>query len=217
MDTYYVLNIILQVVLLSIIIISLIRFKRLDKASKYLSFYLIVTFLFEGYAIIHILREGNNTIVYNTYSIIQLSLLFLYYKSLLNHYFKIVLTIFLIGLAFFFTNAFVLQDHINELNTNFLALESVIIVFFSLLYFYSTLLSDNNANKIITVHFCFNSILLTFWSFTLTYWLVSLTIFEKLGENAKILNYMIWSINVIAYLGFGLVFLFYKRLQPARE
>lgn len=193
----------------------LVLFNILDKASKLIFGLLLATFVTEALAFIGVVFFKYNIVIYNIFSAVQFVLLTLYYyevSSVLKKGRRIFYFIS-IGLAVFIINIF-LQDFLTKPNTIFLAFESVYIVLLALIFFHDLLNNKQSISKTLSHHFWINAILLTFWSFTLFDWLVGLTIYESLGETAIMLNYLMWFINIITYTGFGLVFLFYKKLQP---
>lgn len=205
--------------MLSLLLLSVFRclvlYKILDKASLILGIYLLATFITELLAAISIVVYKHNIVIYNIYSIVQYVLLCMYFTQIIDRLNKRQhrITIITIGIITYVINIILFQDARDTPSTNFLAFESITIVSMSLYYFYENLNIDNNSNNL-NSHFWFNSILLIFWSFTLFYWLVGLTIYKSLGDKSILLNYMMWSINILTYTGFGLVFLFYKKLQP---
>lgn len=210
MEAYYIAIALILSALLLAITGCLIYFKILDKASKIIAVYLVAAFITELLAFIGLLNNQYNISVYNSFSIIQYILLISYFGTLHNKYaYRILL---LIGVSFYIINHFFFQDFSSQPNSNFLAFESVTVVFLVLIYFYRQL-SQKNSSYLLTHHFWFNAILLTFWSFTLIIWVIGYTLHSPSLQLTRLLNYMMWAINIITYTGFGLVFLFYKKLQ----
>lgn len=187
----------------------------LDKASKFIALYLLVTFLTETSAIIGTIYFRYNIAIYNSYSLIQFILLSYYFftinKNLIPSNYQKAITV--IGVIFYIANHLLLQDFVHEPNSNFLAFESVVMVGFILLSYYNQL-NEKSAKSTLTIHFWICAILLTFWSFTLIIWLIGYSITELSIKIHLLLNYLMYTINIITYTGFGLVFLFYKKLQP---
>jgi hypothetical protein len=100
-----------------------------------------------------------------------------------------------------------------ELNTNFVVLESFLIIGMSLVAFYRLLISDD-IRIFALPRFWFSAIFLVFWSFTFFYWLVGATIYRSLPEKALWLNLMIWLINIAVYSAIAGVFLNYNKMKP---
>lgn len=197
-------------------VIGLIQFPKLDKASKILVFYLAATFLTEGTAsILAIFYKTNNLFLYHIYSPLQFLLISLYYsysagRSSAQKWGWIIGSL---GIVISILNSIYLQP-LQELNTHFVVLESFLIIGMSLLAFYRLLISDD-ISIFKMPHFWFSSIFLVFWSFTFFYWLVGAFIFRAMPGNTMWLKMMIWFINIITYFAIATVFLSYKKMKPA--
>lgn len=215
MEFYNEIVVTVLLLLLAVLTIGLIQYKILDKASKIILTYVFITFITELGAYICTYYYNYNVIIYNAYSIVQFSLLISYFFSSGNikSNNKKRLIIIISGLFFYIINALLFQSLSNAVNSNFLAFESILITALSLNNLYK-ILDDESQTKAITTHFLFNSILLTFWSFTMFYWILGLTMYKVLSTASTWLSVMIVFINILTYTGFGLVFLFYKKLQP---
>lgn len=214
MYLFYIVSSIILLSLLYSIIRCFVLKHTLDKASKIIGLYLLLTLIAELLAFLGIILYRYNILIYNTYSIVQFYLLTIYFSQttvlLKKKAFRS--SILLLGTLIYIEDSIVYRDFMLEPNSGFLAFESISFVCFSLMYFYDTL-NERSESHSLSQHFWFTGILLTFWSFTLLSWLVGLSIYQSLKDNSIILNYMMWAINIITYTGFGLVFLFYRKLQ----
>lgn len=197
-------------------ITGLIQYKKLDKASKLIVVYLVITSISEGLALFGSLMYKNNLVIYHLYCPIQFLLLSIYF-NLSPDQKKINAAGWIIGLSglmLSIINSIFFQPPLKELNTNFIVIESFLIIGMSLFSFYRLLASD-----IIYIHlvpkFWFSSIFLVFWSFTFFYWLVGVVIYKSMPDMAFWLNIMIWFINIVTYSAIAAVFLSYNKMKPS--
>lgn len=207
--------IVYYIVLVLSILTGLLKIKDLDGPARTILLLLSITLLTEISALLYSSNTGEgNIFIYNSFIPVQYSLLLLYYHKAINEIKRSNLVLLIAGLSIVVTVAilYAAKDS-RSINTLGLATESVIIVGITLHYF-STFL---NSSKPISVPFWISCIMLFFWSFTFFYWIAGLAIRHNFTDNTIWLRYMHWAINVLTYASFGIVFLFYKRLQPARE
>ncbi len=203
-------------VLIGAVIIGSINYKNIDTPLRITLFYLIVTALAETVAFYCAKELKNNLLVYHIYNPIQLAILSLFYNSIIHTFkrYRVGYSIAIAGLVLSIINALFFQNPLSSLNTYFLVAESIIIVGLSLYYFYYYLHLDYITSKSVRSHFVISCILLIFWSFTFFYWLAGLSIRITLSDQGAWMKFMIMGISIITYTGFGLVFLFYRKLQP---
>lgn len=204
-----------QIVVLIATIIGLIHYKRMDKASKVILWFIVVTFISETAAFSSAIIYNNNLLVYHIYNPIQF-LIICYYYNLTIEAFKsrnIGLKLGIIGVLYSTLNTLYFQNPLREMNTNFLIPESILIIAMSLYSFYELLASESydvySNNK-----FWFSAFLLTFWSFTFCYWLIGPSLYKS-TKNTLWLDIMIWAINVLCYSGFAIVFLSFRKMKKA--
>jgi hypothetical protein len=195
-------------------ILSLIHIKNMNKASKYMVLYLIVTFLSELIANTFSITFKNNLVIYNIYSPIQLLILGVYFNEAISSFKSRNAGFYIggIGLILYFINAILFQNPLKELNTNFIIFECFLIIAMSLCSFYE-LLAGEEINIHFNPKFWFSSLLLIFWSFTFFYWIIGITLYEYLAQDSFWLDMIIWTINILIYSGFAIVFLFYKKMR----
>jgi hypothetical protein len=197
-------------------LVGLFRYNSLDKATRLLVWYICFTFLTEAAGtIMSVVYKRDNVFLYHIYSALQFSLISFYFnfsderKTLNRSGWLIVIA----GIVACILNSVFLQP-LTELNTNFIVLESFLIIGMSLFAFYRLLISDELA-VFSMPRFWFSSIFLVFWSFTFFYWLVGDTIHKMMPGKAIWLNLMIWFINIVTYSAIAGVFLSYKKMKPA--
>lgn len=199
-------------------IIAITRHKEIDVPASFITVNLILTFIAEATAHYLGYNSKNNLLIYHIFSPIQLTctLGFFFYtiKALKKKYFILSASLVILLSTL---NSYYLQSPNKDFNSNFLVFEAFIIIGLSQYYLYDFLLETSLTNGIYNPSFLFVCLLMLFWSFTFIYWLAYNLMYDVVNINFWWLKYMIWSINIITYVGFSLVFLFYKRLQPARE
>lgn len=212
--SWLVSTLLILTVLFTASIASLIHFNKMDKASKYISLMIIISFLGELIATIVVIYFKKNNIIYNISNMLYFFTACLYFNTIIKSFKKnnIGLLIGIAGIVVSLLNILFIQG-LHLANTNFWALESIIIVSFCLYYFYNLLLSDETDDKNIKlpIYFWYNAILLTFWSFTFFYWLMGITIRTVYHDTTNWLKYLLFGINLITYTGFAVVFIRYKK------
>lgn len=196
-------------------IAGLIHYKKMDKPTRIMVWYVILTLFSESIATFDAFVYKNNLAVYHFYCPLQFFLLSLYFNfsTKEQRVSNIGWIIGVTGITLSIINSIYFQRPTKELNTNFVILESFLIIGMSLFSFYRLLASD-----VIYVHllpkFWFSSIFLVFWSFTFFYWLVGVVIYRSMPNMSFWLDTMIWFINIVAYSGFAAVFLSYNKMKP---
>ena len=207
-------TIIYQVVLLLAAIAGLVHYKRMDKASRLLVWFICSTFLSEAIAVWFALKYGNSLIVYHIYNPLQLFLIALYFNFEIEYFHrkKIGWYLGIGGIMLSIFNSVFLQSPFKVIDSNFLITESFIIIGLCLYSFYSLLLEDS-VEDFFDNRFWFSSLLLIFWSFTFCYWLIGPTIYKTSPKTSEWINVMIWVINVLCYSGFAIVFLSFRKMK----
>lgn len=202
-------------ILITAIIVGMCKYLILDNSTRIMFFYIFIATAAEITAYYCAKEYKNNLPVYHILSPIQLAVLSFYYSSIISTIKKRVALIISIGgviIAIF--NAVFVQNPFKQLNTYFLVLESIVIIVMTLYFFYYYLNLDYDSSRKLLTHFIISCLLLLFWSFTFLYWLAGLSIRIGLSDNGVWMKFMIMGISIITYTGFGLVFLFYRKLQP---
>lgn len=193
---------------------GLIRYKKLDRASRLIVWYIVLTFIMEALAMLAAIIYRNNLPIYHVYSPLQFLVLSIYF-NISEDQKRIKPAGWIIGIGGFILsicNSIYLQP-LTELNTNFIVLESFLVIAMSLFAFYR-LLSSDFMYVHLSPRFWFSAIFLVFWSFTFFYWLVGVLIYKSMPDKAIWLNIMIWFINIFTYSAFAAVFLSYNKMKP---
>lgn len=193
--------------------ISLVRYKILDKASKLLFVLILLTFLTEIIAYWSAYYFHNNNPVYNISSIVKFTITCLYFESIIPQFktHKIGRKVAVAGLILSAFNTVFFQSFL-DVNSYFLAFESITIIGLCLYYFYDYLSQDTFSNRL-PIHFWFVALLLIFWSFTFFYWLIAYALLYTNAKSISWLPLILFSFNIIYYGGFAVIFLFYKKLS----
>lgn len=192
-------------------VIGLIQTRFLDKASKLLVFYLALSLVFESLATYHAVQYNNNLAILNRFAPLEFILISLYFGSIISQLSRRIM-LFIIAITviiWLITNQW--YPYQDAYNTGFLIYESIGTIALCL-YYYLDVLSTDDARGI-GPSFWFVAFLLIFWSFTFFYWLLGFALQNNLGEDGKWMGTMLWVINLVCYAGFGIVFLFYRKLN----
>jgi len=209
----------LSIYIILLVIVSLLSFSNTadnDTSIKLLRIYAIVTTITEIIAFLLYYKKGNNVIIYHIYSPIQLLILSAYYNQTIG-FFKQKGIGYIIGVSGLFLslfNSLFIQQPPSSLNSYFIIIEAMLVISMTLCYFYDFLNTKLTTKHFTTPDFWISCLLLLFWSFTFFRWLASLSMPGVVSANIYYILYMMWAINIITYTGFGLVFLFYRKLQP---
>lgn len=209
----------LLIYIILLILVSLLSFRNTggnDTTIKHLRTYAIVTTITEIIAFLLYYTKGNNVIIYHIYSPIQLLILSVYYNQAIS-FFKQKRIGYVIGVSGLFIsliNSLFIQQPPSSLNSYFIVIEALLVISMTLCYFYDFLNTKLTTRRFTTPDFWISCLLLLFWSFTFFRWLASLSMPGVVSANIYYILYMMWVINIITYTGFGLVFLFYRKLQP---
>lgn len=201
--------------LIGVSIIAFIKKKQVDTSTRLIVILILATTLSEIIAHILLIRTTNNLVVYHIFTATEFLLLSAYFNSIVSFFKKkkIGLVIGIIGCLISIFNSIYIQPYNTTFNTNFLVIESIVLVTFCLCYFYDFLKTTHKTSKYITPQFWIACILLTFWSFTSLRWILEMAAPGLVKRNIEVIRTMMYVINMITYTGFGLVFLFYKKLQ----
>ncbi|RYE24969.1 MAG: hypothetical protein EOP51_05660 [Sphingobacteriales bacterium] len=208
-------TIIYQSILLTGSVTGLIHFKKMDKASKVLVFFIVSTFVAELAATFFALKYHNNIFIFHIYNPIQILLLSLYFNFSIEKFHKnnLGLIIGVLAASFSVINSLFIQDVFTTFNSNILIVASFLVIAMCLYSFYDLLLGDDFLDLNTNSRFWFSALLLTFWSFTFCYWLVWQALVRPSSANTMWLSVMIWTINIVCYSGFALVFLSFRKMK----
>ncbi|OSZ79063.1 hypothetical protein CAP35_12675 [Chitinophagaceae bacterium IBVUCB1] len=191
-------------------------FKLLDIPTRVLILYLIITLLNEIIATYCAYTIRNSNVIYGFYNPIEILTISVYFNLTINSFKKnrvgliIGISAFILG----YLNYFLIQSP-TKLNNFFLLFEGVVIIFMCLFSFYQMLQSDDDLNLMLYPHFWITSIIMFYWTGTFFIW-GTYEYLTMLSDSVKsMLFHILLIVNVITYLGFGTVFLLYKKMQTA--
>lgn len=187
--------------------------KHLDKASKVILKLLSFTFIAELLTLWAKYAFKQNNPIYNVSTVAIYVYSCLYFGRVIPSFKKksIGKKLAIFGVVFAILNTIFFQG-IFEVNSFFLAFQSITMVGCSLYYFYEFLSGDTYTNKL-PIHFWFTALFLIFWSFTFFYWLIAYALMYANAKNFSWLSWILFSFNIIYYGGFTIIFLFYKKLS----
>lgn len=197
-------------------IIGIKRYSTLDTPAKIIIVLLILTSISETLAYFFSTSYKNNLFIYHIYNPIQLFILSVFYNFTISFFkrYNIGYIIGTIGLLVSILISVLFQNPKTEFNTYFLVLESILVIGMTLSYFYDFLNTTHKNKQFTTPYFWITCLLLIYWSFTFFRWSVGVAIPSISMKNTMLINYMMYFINMVTYTGFGIVFLFYRKLLP---
>lgn len=200
--------------LFCISLLLLVRFKRIDKASRHICILIWLVFLTEVLANYAASRYHNNMPVYAVYGYIEFVLISLYFNYSIDTFraHHIGYFIALAGLVTGISNSIWYQP-INTLNTLYIFLECIGIVCMSLYSFYRLLLTETTIKVYEQVHFWFPCIFLFYWCATLSCWGMYDHFRSTVHDKTPILNISLTIVNMVTYLTFGIVFLRFPKMK----
>ncbi|WP_118973940.1 hypothetical protein [Taibaiella koreensis] len=194
------------------------RFKRVDKASRFICILVWTGFLAELVARYASVRYHNNMPVYAINRLVEFGLISLYFNYSVDVFTKhrvgyiIGAIVILIGVA----NSIWYQP-LNTLNTLYIFLECIGVVCMSLYSFYRLLLTNTSIRLHERVHFWIPCIFVFNWCGTLSCWGLYDYFRKGITEKLPILNISLVLINTLTYLAFGLIFLLYPKMKSIDE
>lgn len=199
------------------IVISVFKYKQLDKASKVFCVLLVTTLISETCSFFLAKYYRNNFPVYHFFAPVQLFLVGLYFNYAIESFRRknIGLYIGIIGILFSAFNTLYLQP-IKTFNSYFLLFEGLCTIFMCL-YAFNKMFVNDDIDILKSHHFWFTFILLTFWSITYVNWGVREFIRYKMLEMIFSVGNVLWLVNVLTYSGIAFVFLFYRKNIVQRE
>lgn len=213
MSSYLIQALIIIIIVAFATTIGLILFKKQDKASKYVTLYLLSVLATESISLWSAYQYQQNNPIYNIANIIDFILISLFFNYSISSFKKHNTGIkILLGGTFLAVINLLLLQSIYILNTNFLAFESVAIVGMCLYYFYDFLKSDTYITKL-PIHFWISALLLIFWSFTLFHWLVGFYLMYTKSNMAEWPYHIITVVSALTYLSFGILFFNYRKMS----
>lgn len=196
---------------------SIFRWRMLKHSERIISVLLMCTVLSEIFAYYFMTRYSNNMYVYHVFSPLEFVFISVYYNqtvSFLKRNYIGILIAFL-GCVAALVNALHFQP-IDTFPSLFLLFEGFIIIILSLLSFFDILYKEDyklvrNPQFWITFNF------LIFWSFTFLIWGTYISFSTDFRAKLPMIFNMLSFINLIEYLIFLLIFLFYPKMIDQGE
>lgn len=189
----------------------------MDRPSKMICILIWLVLLTEMAAWYAALKWKNNMPVYTIYGFLEIALICLYFNYSIRIFRKRNIGIYIAAVLIFMgiLNTLFLQE-IRTLNTNYIFLECISIVFLSLFSIYRLIIEDNSKlNLKNEVHFWIPCILLLEWCGNFLSWGLYDYFLNEMKESVYILNYSLYVMNSIVYLAFGFVFFLYPKMKSA--
>lgn len=154
-------------------------------------------------------------VFYHVYSPVELLLVSFYFNEsvLMLKKRNWGLLIGLSGIVAAIINAFIFQP-VTTINFNFLLLEGTIISVFCLLSFHQIVLDEKFIVTALT-QFWVTSLLLIYWCLTYTGWGVFMLAEHDQSILRQTFHKILVGSNLLFYMGFVSIFLFYKKLIPS--
>ena len=193
--------------------IGMFFYRKYDGATRFICILLATTLVSEIVSRYFAYHYNNNNAVFHFFNVIELYLISIFFfKSILLRHFKVALICItviypLLGIL----NALFLQP-LDVLNSNFIVLESFIVMAMALYSLYRILINE----KIHTIQshpqFWFWVCLLIYFSATFFFWpIIKILYVQK--RNYYLAIYMQIVINIIAYSGIGSTLFFYRKMN----
>lgn len=199
--------------LLIAVVYSFVRYKRLDMGSRFICMLIWLGAVSETIAWFAAVKFRNNLPVYAISSICEFAITCLYFNSTLRFYKKwnIGIICAVAGILFGVMNIAVFQP-LNTINSNFLFFECLGVVCLSLFSIYQRLMATD-MRLLKEIHFWIPCILLFYKCTALWNWGIYDYVTARHEEKTIFLNIGILLINVLTYLAFTLLLLFYPKMR----
>ncbi|WP_273210382.1 hypothetical protein [Runella zeae] len=178
------------------ITIALVRFRFLKQALWYIVAFLGLSVLAQILAYFLTKALGNNLILIHFYTVFELNIIALFYHALFGRFYPrwlvpslmVFFTVFAVVSSIFF-------QKLTEFNTYARGLECVLVIVFSMMYFYKMLIELNTKRPEKCPIFWINTGFLFYFAGSLVLFILSNAI---LNEN-KAFNYMSWGLHACVF------------------
>jgi hypothetical protein len=205
-------------ILITILVVGILRFNKLDLGSKILCILIAVCILNESISYYCAVKYHTNLLVYNIYDLVEFFLVCLYFNSTIDIFIKKKIGLFLgiIGLVVGLLTMYSIQPT-KQINTYFIFFEGFCITGMSLYAFYKILLNNEQLQLTLYPHFWFTATLLMYWNISLANWGTYDLLRVKFPGIIGFLNSFIWSLDILCYMAFGTIFYLYPKMQAKDE
>jgi hypothetical protein len=191
--------------------ISLVKFKRLDNASKVISVLFTCAFITELSALFLAKFIKVKNPAYHIYSILELFLTTVYFIKVIRvsnakHY---ILTAAILSPLIGLINMH--YQHIRTINSYMLIFESFTFICMALYALYRILVDENVINVFSYSHFWIWALFLFYWSGSFFYWAFLISIVHLKSSLGYWVSIWQVAINIILYSGVGVILFLYKK------
>jgi len=199
-------------------LLSIYRFKMLDAASKVFSILICFSFITELTTNYAAKKYQNNESIYAIYELLDFGLTCLYFNYSIDVFRRKNIGIYIgaVGIFLGIINILFIQ-HISSQNSFFLLFEGIMVIGMSLFAFSRLLLNDESLHLYSYPHFWILSILTFSSSITFLNWGLYDYFVITLKNKIWIIDIFLLIVNIISYIGFSLVFLFYPKLKHGND
>lgn len=175
-------------------IMALFKFKKLNSVQRLLMYLISVIVLVEIISLFLWHKEINNLVMYHIYTVIEFIMISMIYTKVLTslfpkYVFKILTFLFII---FAFLNVQFFQN-IYTFNSNTITVSGIIIIIFSLSYFYALLQEIKYSALENNPMFWINSGFLIYFSTNLILFFINNSMFKASTEA----TYLVWGLHAI--------------------
>lgn len=187
----------------------------MDKPSKIICILIWLVFITEVLAWYAALQFKNNMPVYLIYGFIEIALISLYFNYSIKVFRKYNIGFYIAAVVIFMgiLNTLFIQP-LKTLNTNYIFLESLIVVSMALFSIYRLIIEDKSNLKLNKeVHFWFPCIFILEWCGNFLSWGLYDYFQKEMKDSAYILNYSLYVVNIIVYISFAAVLFFYPKMK----
>ncbi len=204
--------------LICLAVLLAFRYKKVDKASRFICILVWSGLLTELVARYASVRYHNNMPVYAVTRFVGFAFISMYFNYSIDVFRKhhigylIAAIVILTGVA----NSIWYQP-LATLNTLYIFLECISVVCMSLYSFYRLLLPNTTIRLHEQVHFWIPCIFVFNWCGTLSCWGLYDYFRKGITEKIPILNISLVFVAILTYLSFGLVFLLYPKMKSINE
>ncbi|MDY8135173.1 hypothetical protein [Aquimarina sp. 2201CG5-10] len=208
------LTLVASVFLIAPLILSIFRYKFLIDQQKKLLFLICITIIVEIVSWILWYQKMNNLPLYHFYTIIEFLLIVNIYKTVLSKTFpKWFFNFLSIGFSVFAIVNILFLQNLNTFNSNATTLLSILVIFFSLSYFY-TLLKEVRYSALETnPMFWINSGFLIYFSSNLILFFINNNLFKGSTEA----SYLVWGLHAIVNIVLTLFYTIALWVNPKKQ
>lgn len=194
------------------VIAGIINFRVYDTGVRILLFLLTITLVSELMSLFLLETKERRYTAYHFYNVMELSVLSLYFLKVTGLY-KLwrFLSLAVLFIVAGILNAVYLQP-IHTLNSNFLSLESFLVICMSLYSIYKMLLNDEIDNIAFYPHFWISAFLLLYFSTTFVYWSFIKMLYATRSPYYTLAEYIEIIMNIVCYTGLFFILIYYRKM-----